>query len=191
MVAIHAGMRKSEILNLKWEQVDLNHGFVLLDITKNGELKEIPINTTLEYLFQDMLSSKKGAFVFPDERTGKPFGTIKKSFATALEKASILDFRFQDSRHTFASHFVMGGIDLTSVKELLGHKTLTMTMRYAHLSPSHKRRAVNLLDKVLSENGENKKCDNLVTFDQNSNHPKSPKSLKNKVRPEGIEPSTH
>ncbi len=82
-------------------------------------------------------------------KTGKQLADIKKGFHTALRKAGISDFRFHDLRHTFASQLVTAGIDLTSIKELLGHKSLTMTMRYAHLAPGHKRKAVNTLDRLL------------------------------------------
>jgi len=150
IVALNTGMRRGEIFRLKWEQVDLRHGFILLDVTKNGERREIPINTTLEYLFKEMPHSVESVYVFAG-KTGKPLTDIKKGFHTALRKAGISDFRFHDLRHTFASHLVMAGIDLTSVKELLGHKSLTMTMRYSHLSPGHKRKAVHVLDRLMEE----------------------------------------
>lgn len=90
--------------------------------------------------------------MFFDRSTGKPYKDLKKSFATVCRKAGIRDFHFHDLRHTFASQLVMAGVDLTTVKELLGHKTLTMTLRYAHLAPSHKVKAVDVLDKTLTEN---------------------------------------
>jgi site-specific recombinase XerD len=77
-------------------------------------------------------------YVFYNQKTDKLYDNIVKSFYTAMKRAGIKDFRFHDFRHTFASHLVMAGVDLTTVRELLGHKTLTMTLRYSHLAPSHK-----------------------------------------------------
>ena len=148
-VALHTGMRRGEILGLRWEQVDLKHGFILLDVTKNGSRREIPIDNTLEEMFNRLPRGLESVYVFTDPRTGEPYKSVQTSFETALRKAEIRDFRFHDLRHTFASHLVMAGVDLTSVREFLGHKTLTMTIRYAHLAPGHKRRAINMLDKVL------------------------------------------
>ena len=76
---------------------------------------------------------------------GKPYTDVKNSFHTALKKCGIINFKFHDLRHAFASRLVMSGADLKTVQELLGHKSIEMTMRYAHLSPSHKKWAVNLL----------------------------------------------
>ncbi len=148
-VALHTGTRRGEILGLKWEQVDLRHGFILLDKTKNKERREIPIDNTLRELFEEIPHSVESIYVFTD-KNGNPYKTVTCSFSTARHKAGIRDFRFHDLRHTFASHLVMAGVDLTSVKELLGHKTLNMTLRYSHLSQGHKRKAVNTLDNVLN-----------------------------------------
>ena len=72
-----------------------------------------------------------------------------KSFFTALQKCGINNFNFHDLRHTFSSHLIMSGIDLKTVQELLGHKSIEMTLRYSHLSPSHKQRAVDILGKRM------------------------------------------
>ena len=189
-VALHTGMRKSEILGLKWEQIDLTHGFILLETSKNGERREIPIDNTLREMFEEMPHSIESINVFTD-RDGNPYKEVKKSFRTALKKAGISDFRFHDLRHCFASHLVMAGVDLVSVKELLGHKSLTMTMRYSHLSHGHKRKAVNVLDKVLSNVQTKNSVHNLVHNCESNTSTSCHKSLRVMVRPEGFEPSTH
>jgi integrase len=151
ITALNTGMRKSEILNLKWnENVDLKHGFILLGLTKNGDRREIPINDTLRRTLQATSRRLDTPYVFYDMKTGKPYKDVKRSFKTAVRKAKIHDFKFHDTRHTFASHLIMAGLDITTVKELLGHKTLTMTLRYAHLAPSHKVKAVDLLDSKMN-----------------------------------------
>ncbi|MBF0487218.1 MAG: site-specific integrase [Nitrospirae bacterium] len=149
--ALNSGMRKGEILSLKWENVDLKHGFILLSTdTKNGERREIPINATLKAVFQAVNRRLDVPYVFFDN-AGKSYKDVRKSFNTACRKVGIKDFHFHDLRHTFASHLVMAGVDITTVKELLGHKTLTMTLRYAHLAPSHKVRAVDMLDNAINQ----------------------------------------
>jgi len=93
---------------------------------------------------------RKGDYVFSDEN-GKRFTKLQHSFERALKKSGITDFRFHDLRHTFASNLVMEGTDLDTVRELMGHKDLTMTIRYAHLAPNHKMKAVIVLDKVWTQ----------------------------------------
>lgn len=158
VTALNSGMRKAEVLNLKWANLDLVHGFILLDKTKNGERREIPINNTLRETLEKLYQGTKERprrldvpHVFFEPTTGKPYQDVKRSFHTALRRAGIKDFHFHDLRHTFASHLVMAGADLPTVKELLGHKTLTMTLRYSHLAPSHKAKAVDLLDSSINE----------------------------------------
>jgi len=179
ITALNTGMRKSEILSLRWGQVDLRHGFILLNTSKNGERREIPINTTVEDVLNEIPHSVESVHVYTD-RNGSPYQEVKKSFHTALRKAGIHDFRFHDLRHTFASHLVMAGVDLTSVKELLGHKSLTMTMRYSHLSPTHKRKAVNTLDQVLNNGGEEKVTSQFGSQFKAITPTASHKSLENK-----------
>jgi integrase len=151
IMAMNTGMRKGEILNLKWDNVDLKHDFILLDMTKNGERREIPINSTLKETLSRMIRRVNVPYVFISNKTGERYGNLQRSFNTACRRAGIKDFHFHDLRHTFASQLVMAGIDLTTIKELLGHKTLTMTLRYAHLAPSHKVKAVDILDSTINK----------------------------------------
>jgi integrase len=146
ITALNTGMRKSEIFNLTWDRVDLKNRIILLDKTKNGDRREIPINQTLLNTLSGIVRNIKTDYVFYNPETLKPYYDIKKGFAGALKKAHIIDFHFHDLRHTFASRLVMAGADLATIQKLLGHKTINMTLRYAHLSNVHLKDAVNLLD---------------------------------------------
>jgi len=152
ITALNSGMRKSEVLTLTWDRVDLNNGFILLEKTKSGRPREIPINTTLNRTLTELPRADNNPHVFNNPGTGKPYQDIRNSFATACKNAGIKDFQFHDLRHTFASHLVMAGVDIPTVKELLGHQSLEMTLRYAHLAPSHKVKAVEILDETLTNN---------------------------------------
>ncbi len=104
-----------------------------------------------DHLTETLKSIKRNdayPYLFCDKR-GKPYYDFRKSFATALERAGIKDFRFHDLRHTFASNLVMGGADLATVRELLGHKSIDMTLRYSHLSPDHKAKAAKIIDSLM------------------------------------------
>jgi len=143
-------MRKGEILNLRRENLDLTNGFILLDRTKNGERREIPIDDNVMDALKAMPRRLDTPYIFAHPKTGKPYGDIKHSFATACRDVGLTNLHFHDLRHTFASHLVMAGQDLTTVKELLGHKDIKMTLRYAHLAPAHKRKAVNILNDLFN-----------------------------------------
>jgi len=165
ITALNTGMRKSEILRLEWSRVDLKNRIILLDKTKNGERREIPINDILFNCLSGIVRNIKTDFVFYNPDTLKPYYDIKKSFATALKKSKIIDFRFHDLRHTFASSLVMSGADLASIQKLLGHKDIKMTLRYSHLSSVHLKDAVGLLDK--------KNYHNFIIAGENENIAKS------------------
>lgn len=115
----------------------------LLD-TKNGEKREISMNETVRAALIKVKKHRDSPFVFCGAN-GKPYGSVKKSFSTACKKAGIIKFRFHDLRHTFGSQLVMSGVDLNAVRELLGHKSLSMTLQYSQLSLDHKQRAVDIL----------------------------------------------
>ena len=150
VTALNTGMRKEEILSLEWDKhIDMVHGFILLDLTKNGERREIPINATLRGVFQSLIRRIDSTYVFHD-KDGKRYLDMRTAFMSTCRRAGIKDFRFHDLRHTFASQLVMAGIDLATIKELLGHKDLTMTLRYAHLAPSHRVNALAVLDGNLN-----------------------------------------
>jgi integrase len=173
--AINTGMRKGEILNLKWSQI--RGGFIYLQKgVKTKERREIPINDELEILFKRIKAQQNSksatvirldgnnvirwegnpiegqdlAFEYVFTYKGKIVKNIKKAFKTALKNAGITDFRFHDLRHTFASQVIMRGGDLKDVQELLGHKSMSMTLRYSHLSQEHKKKAVNLLNGLTA-----------------------------------------
>jgi integrase len=164
IVALHTGMRKGEILNLKWRDIDIKRNIIHLYDTKNGEKREVPMNEIVQKTVIGVLKNPESQYVFCNN-LGKPYGDVKKSFWTALKKAGIVNFRFHDLRHTFASQLVMSGVDLNTVRELLGHKSIEMTLRYSHLSPDHKKRAVDNLAKSMDTfwtlGDKSKKSENL------------------------------
>jgi integrase len=168
ITALNTGMRKGEILNLKWDDIDFNNNFIRIEQTKNGEKREVSINDTLRKELEALrIGSKERPrrldipWVFYDPRTGKPYINIIRSFKTASKKAGIKDFVFHDLRHTFASHLVMDGEGLATVKELLGHKDIKMTLRYSHLSDSHKSEAVKRLDRIYKREPGSQKLHNF------------------------------
>ena len=152
-------MRKSELLNLKWDQVNFEQGFITLTDTKNNERRDIPMNETVMATLKGI--ARVGDFVFPNGN-GRTFANVRKSFDTAVRKSKIEDFRFHDLRHTFASTLIMEGVDIMTVKELMGHKDLTMTLRYSHLAPNHKTKAINILDRVMSQNPPHQEIEKKV-----------------------------
>jgi len=147
IIALNTGMRKGEIFKLKWEYIDIKNAIIHLpaSLSKNKRSREIPMNSVVVKALKDMKAAPSGEYVFGSRQNGHPLTDIRKSFAAALEKAGIANFRFHDLRHTFCSQLVSAGVDIYTVMELAGHSSIKMTMRYAHLSPNQKRSAVEKL----------------------------------------------
>ncbi|MCG2706883.1 MAG: site-specific integrase [Candidatus Omnitrophica bacterium] len=151
--ALHTGMRKSEILHLKWRDCDFRRNIIYVTESKNGERREIPMDEFLKKTLIAIPKHPESPYIFCN-KDGQPYGDIKKSFLTALKNSDIilpLGTKFHALRHSFASHLVMSGVDLNTVKDLMGHKSIEMTLRYSHLSPSHKKRAVDLLCQRIAK----------------------------------------
>ncbi len=149
-VALHTGMRKSEQFTATWDQVDLEKGYIYLSMTKNGSDRFVTLNSAAVQVLKSLQKRHK-LLGLPSDSTlfhSKRDGLIKnprKWFATALEQAKIKGVTWHTLRHTFASRLVMAGVDLKTVQELMGHKTIAMTARYAHLAPTHKLQALETL----------------------------------------------
>lgn len=139
-VALLTGMRRGEILNLRWEHIDLTNGVIHVLKTKSGEPREIPMAAKIRALFNS-LGNREGGLLFNISTR-----VLNTRFSKALNLAGIDNFRFHDLRHTFASHFVMRTNDLPSTQKLLGHKSPRMTQRYAHLSKGHLRVEMAVFD---------------------------------------------
>ncbi len=158
-MALHTGCRKEELLGLEWRRVDLQEGLIHLEAkhTKSGKRRAIPMNSeTREALIRRARFRAKhcpgSPWVFC-HKNGKRLGDVKRSFVTACRRAGITDFRIHDLRHTCAAWLVSAGADLMNVRELLGHSTIRMTERYAHLAPEKVRAAVALLERPQSRSG--------------------------------------
>jgi integrase len=156
---LHTGLRQGELFNLRWTDIDFYSDTINVRQSKSGEGRRIPMNKALREALLTLRQARhrQGQKAQNGQELYSPFifcspnGAFLRNFARTwyptLEAAKIEDFHFHDLRHTFASRLVMAGVDLYTVKTLLGHRTIQMTMRYAHLAPGHLKRAVEVLDK--------------------------------------------
>ncbi len=136
ITALNTGMRRGELKNMKWKDIDFERGLIYVLKTKSGISRVLPMNSLLRKDLEGL--HQAGPWVFDTSN-------LRKLYERAVTDARLYDVTFHTLRHTFASHLVMAGIDLRTVGDLLGHQKLDMTMRYAHLSRSHKQTAVEIL----------------------------------------------
>lgn len=147
LLSINTGMRRGEVFNLTWADVNLA-GKVLTvegETSKSGQTRHIPLNREALSMLEAWKEQVAPAgYVFPG-KDGKRLDNVKRSWDGVLKAAAVDAFRWHDLRHTFASKLVMAGVPLNTVRELLGHSDLAMTLRYAHLAPDSKASAVELI----------------------------------------------
>jgi len=151
VAALTTGMRKGELLDLRWQNVNLKERRITLRGSKSNELRTIPVNDTLLSALKKLPRHLTADYLFWNRHDeGRRYVDVGEAFENAMSRAKISDFRFHDIRHTFASHLAMRGVSLRAIAQLLGHKTLQMVMRYSHLSPEHLQGAVGMLDGLLA-----------------------------------------
>jgi integrase len=141
LLAINTGLRRGELTSLTWADINLDRKVLTVraGYAKSGKARHVPLNSEAV----DVLMRYKKQH--DDEGRLFAVDSIKKGWAAVVKEAKLRDFRWHDLRHTFASKLVMAGVDLNTVRELLGHADIRMTLRYAHLAPEHKAAAVEKL----------------------------------------------
>ncbi len=149
LLALNTGLRRGEIFGLTWGRLDLTGKMltVIASSTKSGQTRNVPLNTeALDVLNAwKQRNTQTGAADFVFTHKGKALRSVNFSWPTTTEAAGLIDFHFHDLRHHFASRLVMAGVDLNTVRELLGHSEIKMTLRYAHLAPDGLARAVQMI----------------------------------------------
>ena len=150
VLALSTGARRMELLGLRWEQVDLNRKVITLYETKNGEIRALPLVNHAHELMKERAKVRRidTTLVFPDAKTDKPV-LLRAPFDNALARAGILNFHWHDLRHSCASYLAMNGASLAEIAEVLGHKTLAMVKRYAHLSHAHTSKVVERMNQRI------------------------------------------
>jgi integrase len=150
VMAISTGMRRGEIRGLRWRDVDLQKGRIVLEKTKNEEARAVPLVGKAHALLSDLAKRphEDDDLLFPGRKSSIPV-EFHKAFISALEEAKIKNFRFHDLRHTAASYLAMNGATLAELADVLGHKTLAMVKRYAHLSEAHTSKVVERMNETI------------------------------------------
>ena len=155
LLSLSTGIRQGTLFGLEWQDVDFSKNSLTIrwEIDKTLKTRQMPMNDTAF----DVLSKWKEQFeiikpaslIFPSPQTGKKIKTCKTAWANLLKRAKIENFRWHDMRHDFASQLVMEGKDLNTVRDLMGHTDIKMTLIYAHLAPENRLHAVKVLDKLF------------------------------------------
>jgi len=151
-LALNTGLRLGEMFGLVWENVNLPRRVLTVPRSKNGEMRHVPLNSTAIAALETLQARSEGsAGAVIRNPQGEPLAGPRHWFEPAIRQAKIRAFSWHCLRHTFASRLVMAGVDIRTVQELMGHKSITMTVRYSHLTPRHTLAAVEKLTGASSE----------------------------------------
>lgn len=146
IVALNTGLRKSNILELKWEQVNFDFKFIEILENKGNKHLLIPLNEKLIQFFNNIPENKRKGYIFINPDTGLPYKDIKRAWTSSLKAANIENFRFHDLRHTVGTRLAEQLVPVNVIKELLGHSDVHTTMRYVHSTQGAKLQALNKLN---------------------------------------------
>jgi integrase len=157
LISLHTGARASEIFNLKTQDINFNSELITLRDTKNKETRHAPLTDKVKTMLQRRISSGTNEYIFTDDK-GRKIGEVSNAFEMVVNRlkfnGGITDKRqklvFHSLRHTFASWLAMQGTPIYTIAQLMGHKSITMSERYAHLSPDHKKEAVKNMEIALN-----------------------------------------
>ena len=149
--ALNMGLRIGEILSLTWKSGDLENDLLSVFAHKTGKTRPVPIKKETKRILEFWTLGRKNDSLFYNHETGKPFVDLDAGLELACRKAGIEGVTWHVMRHTFASRLVAAGVDIVTVQQLLGHSTITVTMRYTHTNLTSKRNAV----EKLEGNGDN------------------------------------
>ncbi len=184
--AIETGLRRGEQFQLQWNQVDLENGVLTLPMPKGGRTRHVPLSEEAKGILRSFDSFLRSAWVFPGLKdVTQPMDSrafLRRSYEPGLRQAGITGSCWHSLRHTAASRRIMAGVDLVSVKEILGHRDIQTTLRYAHLAPGHLRDAVN---RGSLSGTVTKTVTREAAVEEKSLQP-----VDSLVRPEGLEPPT-
>jgi integrase len=146
LLALETGLRREELFKLRWDQVDLESGLLCLPLPKGGTPRYVPLSDQAKRVLRSFDSFLRSPWVFPGITVDKPMDSrafIRRHVEPALRRAGIVGVSWHTLRHTSASRRIMAGVDLVSVKEILGHRDIQTTLRYSHLDTRHLRAAIN------------------------------------------------
>jgi integrase len=151
VLALSTGMRQMEIMGIRWKDIDLNRGYIILHETKNGERRSVPLVGHAKDIITELSKVRQlntSLVFFSGAKPTAPV-FIRTPWGKALKEADIQDFKFHDLRHTAASYLAMNGASLAEISDILGHKTLQMVKRYAHLSEQHTSKVLESMNKAI------------------------------------------